>query len=121
MVNVGLVTRSPTASARHAPRTHVVFPVPSSPETVTTSPGTSRSATRPARRSVSSAPSDTRSRDTTRSGYGAAPASEEAELHGGLGRGEAREHRLLVGHLVGAAEQLREAPEVVLEDPQHRG
>ncbi len=43
MVKVGLVTCPSTPSARHAPRTNVVLPEPSSPETVTTSPG-SRSA-----------------------------------------------------------------------------
>jgi len=34
-----------TPSARHAPRTNVVFPVPSAPATVTTSPIASRAAT----------------------------------------------------------------------------
>ena len=37
--SVGLVTGPSTPSARHAPRTNVVLPEPSSPETVTTSPG----------------------------------------------------------------------------------
>ena len=36
---VGLVTGCVTPSARQAPRTNVVLPAPSSPETVTTSPG----------------------------------------------------------------------------------
>ena len=55
IVNVGLVTRSCTPSARHAPRTNVVFPAPSSPDTVTTSPLRSSAATRAASDSVSSA------------------------------------------------------------------
>ena len=59
IVNVGLVTGPSTPSARHAPRTNVVLPEPSSPETVTTSPGSSRPrARRPAARS----PPATRSR-----------------------------------------------------------
>ena len=51
---VGLVTRSRTPSAEQAPRTNVVFPVPSSPDTVTTSPGASRARGRAASASVSS-------------------------------------------------------------------
>ena len=43
-----------TPSARAAPRTKVVLPEPSSPETVTTSPGTSARASRAATASVSS-------------------------------------------------------------------
>src|SRR3954453_10403098 len=50
MVNVGLVTGTRTPSARHAPRTNVVLPAPSSPDTRTTSPGR-----RPAARSAASA------------------------------------------------------------------
>ena len=37
-MNVGLVTGEVTPSARQAPRTNVVLPEPSSPETLTTSP-----------------------------------------------------------------------------------
>src|SRR5437763_10570650 len=54
MVYVGLVTRSRTPSAEHAPRTNVVLPVPSSPATVTTSPCSSRDANAAASASVSS-------------------------------------------------------------------
>ena len=39
IVKVGLVTGPSTPSARHAPRTNVVLPLPSSPLTSTTSPG----------------------------------------------------------------------------------
>ena len=41
-----LVTGTVTPSARQAPRTKVVLPAPSSPDTVTTSPGSSRPARR---------------------------------------------------------------------------
>ncbi len=51
---VGLVTGTVTPSARAAPRTNVVFPDPSSPATVTRSPGRSSAATAAATRSVSS-------------------------------------------------------------------
>ena len=37
-MKVGLVTGEVTPSARHAPRTNVVFPLPSSPATVTEEP-----------------------------------------------------------------------------------
>src|SRR3954469_11778236 len=55
MVKVGLVTGTPTPSARAAPRTKVVLPAPSSPETRTTSPGRRRAASCAARASVSGA------------------------------------------------------------------
>src|SRR5207342_147560 len=55
MVKVGLATGAVTPSARHAPRTKVVLPEPSSPETETTSPGRRRTATRAPTASVSSA------------------------------------------------------------------
>ena len=48
-------------SARAAPRTKVVFPVPSSPETATTSPGSSSRATAAPMRSVSSGEDDSSS------------------------------------------------------------
>src|SRR4051795_12789832 len=54
MVNVGLVTFAVTPSARHAPRTKVVLPAPSSPLTRTTSPAWSCPASRPPAASVSS-------------------------------------------------------------------
>src|SRR3954468_3198100 len=57
MVKVGLVTGTPTPSARAAPRTKVVLPAPSSPETRTTSPARRPSASRAARASVSAAES----------------------------------------------------------------
>src|SRR5919109_3150259 len=54
MVYVGLVTGASTPSARAAPRTNVVLPAPSSPDTVTTSPGASSRARAAAIASVSS-------------------------------------------------------------------
>src|ERR687891_2912682 len=53
MVNVGLVTGPWTPRARAAPRTKVVLPAPSSPETRTTSPGCRRRASCAASASVS--------------------------------------------------------------------
>src|SRR3954464_9411376 len=55
MVKVGLVTGTSTPSARAAPRTKVVLPAPSSPDTRTTSPGRRLAASRAARASVSAA------------------------------------------------------------------
>src|SRR3954452_9358126 len=54
MVKVGLVTFAVTPSARHAPRTKVVFPAPSSPLTSTTSPARSSAASRAPAASVCS-------------------------------------------------------------------
>src|SRR5437763_14854627 len=54
MVKVGLVTGPFTPSARHAPRTKVVFPVPSSPLTSTRSPWARRAARSAPAASVSS-------------------------------------------------------------------
>src|SRR3954447_20372623 len=58
MVNVGLTTGSATPSALAAPRTKVVFPAPSSPETSTTSPAERRSASFAPAASVSAGPED---------------------------------------------------------------
>src|SRR3954469_15818339 len=55
MVNVGLVTFAVTPSARQAPRTNVVLPAPSSPETSTTSPACRSAASRAPAASVCSA------------------------------------------------------------------
>ena len=52
-MKVGLVTGTVTPSARQAPRTKVVLPLPSSPETVTTSPARSSRASAAATASVS--------------------------------------------------------------------
>src|SRR5215212_3778821 len=52
-MNVGLVTGTATPRARAAPRTKVVLPAPSSPETRTTSPGSRRCARSAASASVS--------------------------------------------------------------------
>ena len=54
-MNVGLVTGPRTPSARQAPRTNVVLPLPSSPLTSTTSPGRSRAASSAPAASVSAA------------------------------------------------------------------
>src|SRR3954468_19928042 len=54
MVKVGLVTFAVTPSGRHAPRTNVVFPAPSSPLTRTTSPASSSAASRAPAASVCS-------------------------------------------------------------------
>src|SRR5258705_6320163 len=53
IVKVGLVTFALTPSARHAPRTNVVLPAPSSPLTRTTSPADSSPASRAPAASVS--------------------------------------------------------------------
>src|SRR5918994_6104459 len=53
--NVGLVTGPVTPSSRSAPRTNVVLPAPSSPETSTTSPGDRVAASSAPARSVASA------------------------------------------------------------------
>src|SRR5215470_19214280 len=109
MVKVGLVTCPSTPSARHAPRTNVVLPEPRSPETVTTSPGSSSEASLAAMRSVSSGEDDSSSMFLS---------LEEAELDGGLGG----EQRLgLRSRLERAAEELGDAREVLLEHAQHRG
>src|SRR5919107_5296868 len=55
MVNVGLVIGPVTPSARQAPRTNVVLPVPISPRSSTTSPGRSSAARAAAAASVSEA------------------------------------------------------------------
>src|SRR5204862_7347807 len=95
-------------SARHAPRTKVVLPEPSSPETVTTSPGRSSAASFAAIRSVSSAEDDSCSME---------PRLEKAELDGRL----CHEERLgLRCRFDDPAEQLGEAREVLLEDVEHR-
>src|SRR3954470_21136769 len=74
MVKVGLETGSRTPRARAAPRTNVVFPAPSSPETRTTSPGRSRAASRAASASVSAGEFVVLCKDVT-IGAGAACAS----------------------------------------------
>jgi hypothetical protein len=54
-VKVGLITAPVTPSRRHAPRTNVVLPAPSSPLTRTTSPLRRRAARSAPAASVSSA------------------------------------------------------------------
>src|SRR4029453_10381092 len=96
-------------SAQQAPRTNVVLPEPRSPETVTTSPGSSSEASSAAIRSVSSGEDDSCSMSLS---------LEEAQLDGGLGG----EQRLGLGcRLDHAAEQLGDARKVFLEHAQHRG
>src|SRR4051812_13333424 len=88
MVNVGLVTGTPTPSARHAPRTNVVLPAPSSPETSTTSPGPRPAASSAASASVSAAAAVSVS--TLAAGMRPAPQREagEQERHAGGGERE---------------------------------
>src|SRR5690349_17261227 len=108
MVKVGLVTGPVTPRARHAPRTNVVLPEPSSPETVTTSPGASSAASSAAMRSVSPGEADSRSMSRR---------LKEAQLNGGLGDDE----RFRLRHrLDRSPEELRQACEVLLQDVQHR-
>src|SRR5918992_2875126 len=108
-VNVGLVTGPAIPRARQAPRMNVVFPEPSSPETVTTSPTSRRSARRAATRSVSSGEPDSTSTEER---------LEEAQLNGGLGRQQRR--CLGLGDGKYPPQQLRKTPEVLLEHLQHR-
>src|SRR6266540_897814 len=113
-VYVGLVTGSSTPSARAAPRTNVVLPAPSSPETVITSPDTSSAASAAAMRSVSSGEADSSSITKVR--------LEEAELLGGRQR-RLRNGRRKLDHLRRnpclLGQELREAAEVVLERTKH--
>src|SRR5690349_23198872 len=120
MVNVGLDTGSRTPSARAAPRTNVVFPVPSSPETVTTSPARNRAASRAASASVSSGDPVTTSKGVTLDRVAASSISEEAELDRMLdGRFRHVERRGRRRGLDGPAEELRNAAEVLLQHLQH--
>src|SRR5215211_9400233 len=86
MVNVGLVTGTPTPSARHAPRTNVVLPAPSSPETSTTSPGRRPAARSAASASVSAAPAVSVS--TLATGMRPAPEREAGDEQRRAGGGE---------------------------------
>src|SRR5918997_502725 len=108
MVKVGLVIGPSTPSERQAPRTSVVFPVPSSPETVTTSPSLRSAARRAPTASVSSGEAESISMPWR---------LEEAELDGGLS-GEHR-HGLRLQDVAGAPHQLRNASEVLLQDLEH--
>src|SRR5262245_29233744 len=99
-----------TPRARAAPRTNVVFPAPSSPATATTSPRSSRAASRPASAPVSSGEAVTTS--TLR-------RLEEAELdlldeRRRIGLGLRRR-----GLELRTAEQLGDASEVLLEHLEH--
>src|SRR5882672_10748604 len=89
-VKVGLVTGTSIPRERQAPRTNVVLPAPSSPETVTTSPARRLRASRPATASVSAAESVIR--EKCRRTLGEA-RSEQAELNRRLGNQRSK-HRL---------------------------
>src|SRR4051812_12749368 len=84
MVNVGLVTGTSTPSARHAPRTNVVLPAPRSPETRTTSPGSSVAARSAASASVSGAEAVS----ALAAGMRPAPEGEAAEQEHEADRGD---------------------------------
>src|SRR3954471_20968160 len=113
-------------SARHAPRTNVVLPAPSSPETRTTSPGSSVAARSAASASVSGAEAVS----ALAAGMRPAPEGEAAEQEheadrgdredveagarqglrrGGLARGRGRRRLLLLGRrlLGGGRRRLR--------------
>ena len=106
-MNDGLVTRSATPSARQAPRTKVVFPAPTSPETSTMSPGPSSAAMVAATRSVAAAESVSSVTACTawiiREAGEALSGLEQPELVGG-GRGADR-FRLGLGLLGPTAER----------------
>ena len=97
------MTGSVTPSARQAPRTRVVFPAPSSPETTTTSPGREplgELGRRPLR-----SPPPSAFRCARRSS--GARAAEEAELVGGRRRA-ASSAAVLGGDLLGARHRRRQ-------------
>src|SRR5215213_10926684 len=86
MVKVGLVTGPVTPSARSAPRTNVVLPAPSSPESSTTSPGRSSRASSAPSASVSAADAVCSAGDAI---GGAAPERQARhEQHPAAGRDE---------------------------------
>src|SRR5215218_3866757 len=99
MVNVGLVTGTPTPSARHAPRTNVVLPAPSSPEMSTTSPGCSPAASAAARASVSAAAAVSVS--TLAAGMRPAPQREAGEQERDAGGGEREDVEAGAGDCLG--------------------
>src|SRR3954454_21134052 len=75
--NVVDVTGPSTPRLRSAPRTNVVLPAPSSPETSTTSPGASVLASRAPARSVSSGPAVSSIRLTEARAEGYATAEQQ--------------------------------------------
>src|SRR3954454_20574950 len=79
MVKVGLVTGPSMPKARQAPRTKVVLPLPSSPETVTTSPTRRVLASRAATASVSAGEAECSSTELRR-GRAERPARGPAAL-----------------------------------------
>src|SRR5688500_4572685 len=81
MVNVGLVIGPSTPRARAAPRTNVVLPAPSTPDTSTTSPGVRRRESRAPAASVSAGPAVSKT-------SGKRPA--HADPQAGAGEDEAR-------------------------------
>src|SRR6266581_6641469 len=124
MVKLGLVTWSVTPSARAAPRTNVVLPLPSSPATSTRSPGERRRASSAPTASVScGAPvSCLTSRDSR------CELAEQAELGGRHRLGGAAAGvvgfvvglRLLVLLRPGGREERGQLLEVLAEGLEHR-
>src|SRR3954454_17792227 len=115
IVNVGLVTGSVTPSARQAPRTNVVLPLPSSPVTSTTSPGRSRAASSAPAASVSSGRVvSMRTR--------AVLLTEQPQLRRGQGLSRTAVVRRLLGLRLGPrrSQELRQPREVLAETREHR-
>src|SRR5262245_45156158 len=125
IVNDGLVTRSRTPSARDAPRTNVVFPVPRSPAISTMSPGPNARATASAARSVASAERLSSWARDMRAAYGPVDL-EQAELvvahrdqlRGRVGLRLGLGHRLFSGQ--GLLQELRQLGEVAAQALEHR-
>src|SRR5215208_6261121 len=118
MVNVGLVTGTRTPSARHAPRTNVVLPAPSSPETSTTSPGCSAAASSAARASVSAAAAVSVS--TLAAGMRPAPQREAGEQERDAGGGEREDVEAGAGDCLGGGRLGRGALDLGLGGPALR-
>src|SRR5690349_18255057 len=108
--NVGLVTGPSTPRACSAPRTNVVLPAPSSPETSTTSPGRRVAASSAPARSVASALVDRTAQGEARAqqrragerdqpGVGARIGQLAAAAARGGGRGARRRRRGRRGRL----------------------
>src|SRR5262245_48082808 len=123
MVYVGLVTGRVTPRARQAPRMNVVLPEPSSPETSTRSPGRRLKPRRAPSPSVSSGDEVTTfTQDSSEQPRPGLAALEQAQLNRGLGwrggDGGLGGRRRLQER---PAEQLGDAPEVILQNLEHPG
>src|SRR3954469_4794755 len=103
IVNVGLVTGTRTPSARHAPRTNVVLPAPSSPDTSTTSPGSSVAARSAASASVSCAEAVS----ALAAGMRPAPEGEAAQQEHEADRGDRKDVEAGAGQVLLTGRALR--------------